>query len=309
MIKKICYFVLFFLLMNSNLFSKSNVFIQTKVNGEIITNYDIEKEEAYLEILNPQLLKLDKEKKFQISKNSLINELIKINELKKIFNLEKELPLVNEVFKDFYKRLSFNSEKEFKEHLSKNINYNISEIKKKLQVEILWNRLIFTKYKNQIKINKDDLLKKIKNDKNQIKSEFLLSEIFFNKNKNKDLKKQIKQIKESIKEVGFNNTANIFSASESANFGGRIGWVEQDNLSKKIFNELDKIKKGEYTNVMKIGNNFLILKIEDKKTKKMNINIDVKLKQMIEFERNKQLTQFSNIHFNKIKINYSIDEK
>ena len=119
MIKKICYFVLFFLLMNSNLFSKSNVFIQTKVNGEIITNYDIEKEEAYLEILNPQLLKLDKEKKFQISKNSLINELIKINELKKIFNLEKELPLVNEVFKDFYKRLSFNSEKEFKEHEEK----------------------------------------------------------------------------------------------------------------------------------------------------------------------------------------------
>ena len=30
---------------------------------------------------------------------------------------------------------------------------------------------------------------------------------------------------------------------------------------------------------------------------------------MIDFERNKQLNQFSSIYFNKIKINYSIDEK
>ena len=30
---------------------------------------------------------------------------------------------------------------------------------------------------------------------------------------------------------------------------------------------------------------------------------------MIDFERNRQLNQFSTIYYNKIKINYSIDEK
>ena len=45
------------------------------------------------------------------------------------------------------------------------------------------------------------------------------------------------------------------------------------------------------------------------KTKKIKINKDYKLKEMIEFERNRQLNQYSNIYFNKIKINYSIDEK
>ena len=30
---------------------------------------------------------------------------------------------------------------------------------------------------------------------------------------------------------------------------------------------------------------------------------------MIDFERDRQLKQFSNIYFNKIKINYSINEK
>ena len=67
--------------------------------------------------------------------------------------------------------------------------------------------------------------------------------------------------------------------------------------------------KSQITNTIKIGNNFLILKIEDIKTKKIKVNKDSKLKEMIEFERNRQLNQYSNIYFNKIKINYSIDEK
>ena len=87
--------------------------------------------------------------------------------------MKKKLPLVNDVFQDFYKRLNFNSEEAFKKSLSQN-NYSISKIKNKLKIEILWNRLIVRKYKNQVKINKKSLLKKINDDKNKIKSEFLL---------------------------------------------------------------------------------------------------------------------------------------
>ena len=67
-------------------------------------------------------------------------------------------------------------------------------------------------------------------------------------------------------------------------------------------------KIGEYTNVIKINNNFLILKIEDKRTKEIKIDKDKQLSEMINFERNKQLNQFSNIYFNKIKINNYINE-
>ena len=70
----------------------------------------------------------------------------------------------------------------------------------------------------------------------------------------------------------------------------------------------DKIKIGEYTNPIKVGNNYLILKIEDKRTTKISINKEKQLKEMINFETNRQLNQFSNIYFNKAKINYSIDE-
>ena len=125
----------------------------------------------------------------------------------------------------------------------------------------------------------------------------------------KALLNSISEIKKSIKEIGFSNTANIYSISASANFGGNIGWIEQDNLSKKIFAELNKIDKEQHTNVIQVGNEFLILKVEDKKSKEVTFNAELKLNEMINFETNKQLNQFSNIHFRKVKINYSIDEK
>ena len=306
--KKLFYYLFILILISANSHSNSNVYIQVTVNDEIITNYDIKKEETYLKVLNPELTNLNEKRRLVIAKNSLINEIIKKSELKRVFNIEKQLPQVNDVFKDFYKRLNFKSEEEFKKSLSKN-NYSIDKIKNKLKIEILWNRLIVRKYKNQVKINKKSLLKKINDDKNKIKSEFLLSEIFFRKKKNKSLNVLVKEIKKSIKEIGFSNTANIYSISASANFGGNIGWIEQDNLSKKIFAELNKIDKGQNTNVIQVGNEFLILKVEDKKSKEVTFNAELKLNEMINFETNKQLNQFSNIHFRKVKINYSIDEK
>lgn len=306
--KKISMVIVLLTLMTSNLLSSSDVYISATVNDQIITNYDIKKEETYLKVLNPELINLNEKRRLTIAKNSLINEIIKKSELKRVFNIEKQLPKVNDVFKDFYKRLNFKSEEEFKKSLSKN-NYSIDKIKNKLKIEILWNRLIVRKYKNQVKINKKNLLKKINDDKNKIKSEFLLSEIFFRKKKNKSLNVLVKEIKKSIKEIGFSNTANIYSISASANFGGNIGWIEQDNLSKKIFAELNKIDKEQHTNVIQVGNEFLILKVEDKKSKEVTFNAELKLNEMINFETNKQLNQFSNIHFRKVKINYSIDEK
>ena len=159
-----------------------------------------------------------------------------------------------------------------------------------------------------MKINKEQLKQKVKNSSN-FKNQYLISEIFFSKDKNESIESKIDKIKQSINNVGFNNTASLFSISESANTGGKIGWIQEENLSPKILKELYKIKTGDITNVIQIGNNYLLLKIEDIKTKKIKTNNEIKLKEMIDFERNRQLNQFSSIYYNKIKINYSIDEK
>ncbi len=309
MIKKIFVSFLMLLFSSSNLLSNSDLFISTIIDDEIITNIDIQKEKSYLVILNPNLSSLGEDKTFQVAKNSLINEIIKKKELEKFFDLEKDIPFLKQVKTDLYSKLNIQNDNEFKKLLKDKKTYSLEEINNKLKIEILWNEFIFTKYKDLIKIDEDQLKKKIENEINENLIEYSLSEILFKKDKNKDINDKIKKIKLSISEVGFNNTANIYSISESANYGGKIGWILEPNLSKKIAKELKKIKEGGYTNVMKIGNNFLILKIEKIRFKKKLIDKKAQLKEMKMFETNRQLSLFSNIYFNKIKINFSINEK
>lgn len=310
-IKKVIYLILITVLFftNAEVYAKNEIYVDLTVNEKIITNFDIQKEINYLEIINPQLQALDRKQISKIAKNSLINEVIKKDELLKFFNFEKKISIIDKIYKEFYINLGYPNEEEFKKLLIEKKTYNSDEIINKMKIEFFWNRVILERYSDQVKIDKKKLLKKIENDVNKFETEYLLSEIFFYKDQNLTINEKVKKIERSIIEVGFNNTASIFSQSESANLGGKIGWIDEKSLSQKIIDELKITNVGKHTNVIQFGNNFLILKIEDKKTKEINIDKEIVLKKIIEFEKNKQLNQFSNIYFSKIKVNYSINEK
>ena len=309
--KKIIYFFLIslFLINFSKSFSNEKIFIEIRVNNEIITNIDIKKEISYLKLLNPNLNNIKKSQISKIAKKSLVNETIKKNELKKIFNYDKEISIINEIYKDFYSDLKFSNETEFKNKLSTGTNYSTSEIKEKLKTEFFWNRLILDRFNNQVKIDEEKLKIKIDKFEKKFKKQYFLSEIFFKIDKNTTVEKRISKIKRSINKEGFRNTANIFSISETAKYGGKIGWVDEESLSKKILDELKKIKIGEFTRAIKVNNNYIILKIDDLKLIEIKNDKKNLLQRMIDFERNKQLNQYSKIYFNKVKINYSINEK
>ena len=306
--KKFLFVCLSFILIFTTIVQASNIFIKTTVNDQIITNFDIKKESEYLKILNPNLSNLNQNQILLLAKNSLINKIIKKKEFGRIFDINEDNNLVNEYLKNLYTKLNFDNELDFKNSLIDKNNYNLDEIKEKIKIEILWNEFIYLKYKNQVKINKTVLVKKIEDMSNEERIEYLLSEIVFKK-KNEEINLLIKKIQTSINEIGFNNTANIYSISESSKFGGKIGWVSESNLSQSIFDSLKKINEGQLTDVLQIGNSFIILKIEKKRSKKVTINKNEELNKMIKFETNKQLNQFSQIYFNKAKLNYSINEK
>ena len=309
MFKKIFISILILLFSSSNLLSNSNLFISAIIDDQIITNFDIQKEKSYLIILNPNLSNLSDDQAIKIAKNSIINETVKKKELEKFYDLNKDISFLEQVKKDLYLKLNLKNEKEFNNLLVNKKSYSLEEINNKLKIEILWNELIYKKYQKQVKINEKKLLEKIENEINENLRDYSLSEIFFKKEKNEILSEKIKKIKSSINQVGFNNTANIYSISESANYGGKIGWILETNLSKQIAKELENIDEGMYTNVIQIGNNFLILKIDRIRLKKKSIDKKAQLQEMKMFETNRQLSLFSNIYFNKIKINYFIDEK
>ena len=308
MLKKILIVLLVQLSLMSKLSSSENITIVGKIANKIITSYDVKKETSYLKILNSNLSNVDDKKIFEIGKNSLSNELIKKKELEKFFDLNKKNPFLEKIFQNFYKDLDLKSESEFKKYLSNKKTYTTDEIKEKIKIEIMWNQLIYELYNRQVSIDEDELLKRIDNEKNIIK-EYLLYEIFFKIENNENLNKKKEKILSSIREIGFNNTANLYSISESANYGGKVGWVKETNLSEIIKIELEKIDIDQYSKVMQVGNNFLILKIEDKKYSSKIIDKKAQLEELKKFEVNKQLNLYSNIHFNKIKINYSLNEK
>ena len=79
-------------------------------------------------------------------------------------------------------------------------------------------------------------------------------------------------------------------------------------MSKKIIDELDKIKIGEITKPIQINNGFLILKLESKRKIERKINFDEELNKLISSEKNRQLNQLSVIYFNKIKQRILISE-
>lgn len=289
--------------------SIADIKIVATVNNEIITNHDLDKESNYLKILNPNFSQLKDSQKLSLAKSYLIDQFIKKNEIAK-FNITEinELP-INNYLKDLYLRLGLNNEKEFKSLLEKNQNYSLSEIKEKIKLELLWNDLIYRRYNDQVKIDKKEILRKVNEMKKDTNKEYFLSEILFLKKKDLTIKKLYEEIKLSIQEIGFNNTANIYSTSDSSKFGGKIGWINEISLSKNIKEKLENMNKGELTDLIKLGNNFLILKIEDIKIKKSNIDKEKEIKRLTNLEANKQLSKFSKIYFNKSKLNYSINEK
>ena len=308
MVKKILILFLIQLILIAKLSYGENIIIIGKVGNVIITNYDVKKETSYLKILNSSLSNLENKKIFEIGKNSLSNELIKKKELEKFFDFKKENPFLEQIFQNFYKDLGLKNENEFKKYLSINKTYSVDEIKEKLKIEIMWNQLIYELYNRQVSIDENELLKRINNEKNIIE-EYLLYEIFFRLENSENLNEKKEKILSSISDIGFNNTANLYSISESSSYGGKIGWVKETNLSEIIKIELEKIDIGQHSNVMQIGNNFLILKIEDKKSSNKIIDKKTRLEELKKFEVNKQLNLYSNMHFNKIKINYSLNEK
>ena len=278
----------------------------------MVTSYDLNKEAKYMLSLNPKIQSLNKGKLKKISTESIINEKIKKIELEKYFKLGVNLddPVLENIIKNLYNKLGITEKKQFESYL---LGFDLSYqwVSKKIEIESLWNNLIYEKYNNKLTINidqiKNDLKKDLKLSVNSKK--FNLSEILVKPDQQNNEDDLIKKINESIKQVGFNNTANLFSSSDSAKVGGNIGWVEESSLSSIVIKELKNLEKGNTTKPIILNTGLLFLKVEDIAITKKKRNFEEVLNNKIIYEKNRQLAQFSTIYFNKIKQSIIVNEK
>ena len=287
--------------------AENKIEIELQIENEILTNIDFLNEKNYLIALNNNLRNIPKNQLNKLSRDSLIREKIKKIELLKFYDLTKSNDYANKMLEDFYKRLNFNNEKDFNLYLMK-FNLNLSIIKEKLNIETLWNELIYKRFNSQINVDEEKLKKKLSLQKNLL-TEYKLSEILFELNSNETLKSKHNLILENIKKSGFKNSANIFSVSSSSKFGGDLGWISETQLNEILYKEIKSININDITKPIQTTNGYLILKLNNKRETEVKIDFKKSLKKMIIEERNRQLNQFSLIYYNKIKQSIFISEK
>ena len=286
----------------------SEIFIVAKINEEIITNLDLDFEKRYLVSLNPNLNKLDKKRITEYAKNSLINERVKKIEINRVTKITNNETLLSKVITDIYSSIGISSLDEFESYLSKN-NVDIEKVKEKILIEIAWNNLIVKIFENEIEIDKDSMIKELEKFNKQKVDNLLLSEIIFTINEKKELKSKYEEIEKSINEIGFEETARIYSLSDSKKSGGNLGWIYKSQLSKEIKDEINKINIGDFTKPIVSSGGFLILKLNNMKRENIEIDRDAQLKKMIEFEKERQFTRFSTLYYKRIYNSTEIDEK
>ena len=193
------------------------------------------KEIKFISVLsNTNVDESNKERIRDLAVQTLVKRAIKKNEVERlkitqynakdidrqISNIAKNLGLDREGLKIFMKK--------------KNLRYD--DIVKNFEIDLKWNTAIFKLYKNKISLNTLEIEDKINSElkKTKLNKSLLLSEIQVNLS-SEGLELTTNKVLSKIEEVGFENAARDLGVSESAKNGGNIGWIKENELSKKIY--------------------------------------------------------------------------
>ena len=280
--------------------------ILLKVNNELITTIDILNEINYLKSINSNIINLDNNKLIEIARNSLIKDRIKKIVLIPII---KEFEITDKDYERVlisnYSTTGYRKTDEIHDYLKK-FDINPDLIRNKMTLNAIWSQFIYDKYSKNIIIDIDKLKQNMQNSENQ--TEYLLSEILFNLDEKQTIDEKFSIIKNEIQKNGFESASLIYSISETSTTGGNIGWVSENSINKKILEEIEKLDTNDFTKPFVIPGGYLVLKLNEKKITKRNVNLEEELNKIIQIKTNEKLNQFSNIFLNKVKKDIIINE-
>ncbi len=304
--------IIIFLIFILNSFAINNLYakkveIMYKVENFPITNKDIAKEINYLIMLNDALKTIDEKELIQYATKSIIKEKVKKNEIIKNFKFGGNENLIKKQITVLRNNLNLD-QSEF-ESLLNSLDISENFLSEKIEIELMWNKLIYTIYKDKLVIDEIKIRKKLKDDladPSNFLDEYLLHEILFTPSQISDLETNKLKIEKSIKDIGFENTANILSEAQSSKLGGKIGWVKENQLTKEVLNNIKNLKIGDYSKPINVAGGQLFLYLKDKRKSKLDLSFDEEFKKIILAEQNRQLSQYSSIYYKKTELNTKI---
>jgi len=301
---KIIFFYFVFLLTQANAITNK---ILLKVENEIITNYEVKNKIltslvlAGNEISQENINKLKKQ-----ALESLIENKLKIIELEK-FKIKKDSNQINLYLNSISGNDILALENKFKIN---NLDYNL--FLEEIEIQTKWQNFIYLFYKGKIEIDENSInndIEKIVKDKKNFQ-EYKISEIEINIEENSNIDQIVLDLKNKIKDEGFETAALNYSISSSSNNKGSLGWISSKSLSQEISEILKKLNTGQISRPIKRQNSILFLKLDDVRTSKVeNINIEDLKKKMIDRKKNEMFNLYSKSHLSKLRNSVLIEYK
>ena len=308
MFKKI-FFALIFLLQSQTLFADISNKIVLTVGSLPITLYDLKQEVKLLSILNPGQLENQSIKDLQsLGIESLTIKKIKEQEIKKnkLDNTEDEEFIEYEISRVLK---SLNMDKPTLERVFAENQLEISDLKNHISIEIKWNRLVYGMYQNKIKIDEKSVNKKVEeySMKENSYDEYFLSEIIVPVSDSQNPNDVYQKVKSRLFSEKFENVAREISISQTRDAGGEVGWVNEKTIAEIVIKKIKDLNVGEITSPILIPEGIMIIKLNNKREIKNEINKDQLKRKIILNERDKMLTTYSKMYLNKLKSNTMIE--
>ena len=301
MLKKkiLTYLFIITILSQNNSFSEIEEKILVNVDNEIITSYDLKNQIKTIIILsNRQINQNNIDKTKKIALNNLVNLMIKKIEVNK-FDIQIEDNSVSNYLNTVSNRDIDNLKKIF---LTNNLNFE--SYRNNIEIELRWQKLIVSKFRNKIIIDDQEIQNLINRASNEKRSlnDYKLSKIEITFNDKNDLKNEIETIKNEINEFGFEDTALKLKASNSQINKDEIDWINEKALSGTILDAIKNLKKNEISKPIIISNSVLFLKVKDiKKSNLEKLNLEELKKNIVDQKTNELLSSYSKSHLSKLR--------
>ena len=278
--------IFFFSTVKSDLNNK----IIAKIGNDIITNFDLINEINTILALSNKKAEKEKILAYQQLAYSNLREITIKKQAIESYEIDNfnEKDLVNYI-STLEKNLGI-QEYSLRDHF-KNYGANYDLFIKNTEIELKWNTLIFLLYQKELDVDesliKSDLDQEIKNNKELI--EYNLSEIVIVEPDEKTLI----NVKNSIVNKGFENSAILLSESITSSKGGEIGWVSSSSISPNYLREIKKLKINEVSEPISNNNNIVFLRLNDKRIlSNKNIDLDRIKKNIINKKKTRKIKYF-----------------
>ena len=306
-IKKIIFFLIITFVLSTNLYAVIKDSLFATIGNKAITRSDIINEIKIILILNGQsYIDKDKESIEGSAISSIIKRTIKKIEIEKYKALDfSKKDLENEI-SSLSKNLNMDSDTFSNLFIANGIDFSI--IEDQLTTELLWNSLIFNLYKERLSINADEIEEQLKilQEKKEIEA-FLISELIIKPVPKEELNNKVQEIMGKIETEGFEEVARSLSISETSIKGGKLGWVNENEISEMFRTKIKKTTTGNVSEPILMSEGILFFKVLERKKVKMFKNFEQAKKTLINVEKTKILNMHSLSHYDNLRRSVTIN--